>query len=308
MTIGLVGCGRWGRQILRDLRSLGCEVVVATESPVGRANAVEGGAAAVVSGVDGLPPVDGIVVATPTRTHAAVIEAALGRGVPVFTEKPMTADRHSAQRLAGMAGDRLFVMDKWRYHPGVEMLAQIARSGEIGPVLGLRTTRAQWGQPHDDVDAAWILAPHDLAIALEILGSVPRARSAVAEQVDHRCTSLFGILGPDPWMILEVSSRFPGYRREITLHCRDGIATLRDGYSNAVQVVRATAAFDPNPLGEARPIGKELPLLRELTAFLDYLRAGAPPRSSAADGAAIVSTVADLRALAGLDDAPGGGR
>ena len=301
LAVGLIGCGRWGRHILRDLRSLGCDVAVVAMSSSSRKNAAEGGASVVVDRMDSLPPVAGIVVATPTATHAAIIEAALDKGVPIFTEKPMTADHESAARLAQMAPDRLFVMDKWRYHPGIEMLARIARSGELGPVVGLRTTRAQWGSPHHDVDCIWILAPHDLAIALEVFGSIPPVRSAIAERVSGYPTGLFGILGDDPWMLLEVSSRYPVSRREIRLHCRDGVAVLDDSYSETVQVTRTSAPSDTNPQVELRPLSTELPLLRELRAFVEHLQGGPPPRSSAAEGALIVSTIVKLRALAGID-------
>ena len=181
--VALVGCGNWGRYILRDLVALDCRVTVVAREESTKAAAVDGGAIGVVGSVAGLPPVDGIVVATPTTTHAEVAEEALERGVPVFVEKPMTDDADDAERLAAAAPDRLFVMDKWRYHPGVELLGEIARSGELGRVVGLRTTRVGWGNPHD-VDAVWILAPHDLSIAVEILGSVPPPRSAVAFSLD----------------------------------------------------------------------------------------------------------------------------
>ena len=75
-------------------------------------------AAEIVGSVDELPEVEGIVVATPTSTHAEVVEEALGLGVPVFVEKPLTDDAAAAERLASAAEDRLFVMDKWRYHSG----------------------------------------------------------------------------------------------------------------------------------------------------------------------------------------------
>ena len=48
------------------------------------------------------------------------------------------------------------------------------------------------------------------------------------------------------------------------------------------------------------PVSTELPLLRELRAFVEHLRGGPPPRSSAAEGAAVVEAVARLRELAGL--------
>jgi predicted dehydrogenase len=300
LVVGLIGCGRWGRHILRDLRSLDCEVAVVAPSSSARDRAREGGATFVVDRIDSLPSVAGIVVATPTTTHASVIEAALGKGVPVFAEKPMTDDYASAARLAKLAPSRLFVMDKWRYHPGIEMLARIAQSGELGPVLGLHCTRAQWGNPHHDVDCIWILAPHDLSIALEVIGSIPPVRSAVAERVRGHPTGLFATLGDDPWMIMQVSSRYPGYRRETRLHCRDGVAVLDDSYSESVRITRNTDSFEMNPQTESRPISDEMPLLRELAAFVAHLQGGPPPRSSAAEGALIVDTIAKLRALAGI--------
>lgn len=299
--IGLVGCGRWGQFILRDLVSLGCEVTVVARSAVTAQRALAGQAAAVVNSVAELPHVDGAVVATPTSTHAAVIEELLERGVPIFTEKPLCADATSAARLARLAPDYLFVMDKWRYHPGVEMLAAIARSEELGPVLGLRTTRAQWGSPHLDVDGIWILAPHDLSIALEVLGQLPAPRGATIERVGGLATGLVGLLGSEPWFVCEVSTRYPAYRREIRLHCRAGVAILDDGYSAHLQIARYSGPHETKAEIERRPISTELPLLRELRAFVEHLNGGPPPRSSAAEGAALVATIATLRALAGLD-------
>ena len=128
--IGLVGCGTWGQFILRDLLSLGCRVSVVARSAESRTRAV--GADAVVGSLAELPEVDGIVVATPTSTHAEVTEEALACGVSVFVEKPLTDDPVAAEQLAAAAGERLFVMDKWRYHPGVELLAQLAHDGSLG--------------------------------------------------------------------------------------------------------------------------------------------------------------------------------
>lgn len=305
-SVGLIGCGRWGRLILRDLLSLGCDVTVVSSSEAGRQNALEGGATKIVEYVGHLPSVSGVVVATPTSTHAEVIESLLELNVPIFTEKPLTADRESAMRLARQAPERLFVMDKWRYHAGVERLRDIAHAEELGPVHGLRTTRAQWGNPHSDVDISWVLMPHDLAIALEVFGKIPKPRHAFAEQTNGRVTSLLAILGgeteglDEPWLVVEVSSRHPRHRREVRLHCRDGVATLDDAYSPGIQVTHSRNLSDGQaPESELRPVSQELPLLRELRTFIEHLQGGPAPRSSAAEGALVVSTIADLHSLAG---------
>ena len=78
------------------------------------------------------------------------------------------------------------------------------------------------------------------------------------------------------------------------LLCEQGVALLADGYSDHVLVQRDDAG-EP----ERREIATELPLLRELRAFVKHLQGGPPPRSSATEGALAVRRIAELRALAG---------
>jgi predicted dehydrogenase len=185
-------------------------------------------------------------------------------------------------------------MDKWRYHPGIEALAEIARSGELGRVVGLRTTRVAWGHRFDDVDTVWIHAPHDLAIALEILGTVPAVRSVVGETLDGSLTGLVGFLGEDPWVAIEISATSAERRREIKLACEEGVAWLADGYADHIVVASAGRGE-----AERRVVSTEMPLLRELRAFVEHLDGGPPPRSSAGEGVEIVRRIAELRSLAG---------
>lgn len=294
--VGLAGCGRWGRHILRDLVALGCDVPVVARSDASRERAREGGAETIVADIASLGAVDGVVVATPTGTHADVVAEALELGVPVFVEKPLTADVASARRLAAAAPDRLFVMDKWRYHPGVRELARIAQSGELGPVVGIHSRRVTLGHRYSDVNTVWIHAPHDLAITLEVLGQMPEPRHAVPELVDGEIAGLTAILGESPWVVIEVSTLAPGHRRELRLVCEQGVAQLDGGYAEDVVIGRAGKIQEDEV--ERRAVTGELPLLAELRAFVEYLQGGPPPKSSAADAVAIVESVAGMIALA----------
>jgi predicted dehydrogenase len=264
---------------------------------------VDGGAASIVDSVAGLPAVEGVVVVTPTTTHAEVVEATLARGVPVFVEKPFTDDVAAAERLAGKAPDRLFVMDKWRYHPGVLALARLARSGELGPVVGIRAARVSHTWPAKDVDAAWHLLPHDLAIGLEILGRVPEPRAAVAEIKDGRAVTITALLGERPWLSIEASGRRRRHFREVRVAFRDGAAVLGDSYADHLAITRwaDTDVESPAP-PERLPIADaaEMPLRRELAAFLGHLEGGPPPKSGIEDALTAVRTIARLRALASL--------
>jgi len=301
--VALVGCGRWGAKVLRDLRALECSVWVVARSRASHERAIDGGAEGVVERVRDLPEVAGVVICTPVSTHFDVVrEVADERPVPIFVEKPLSAETDHADQLAGGLGSRLFVMDKWRYHPAVRELARIARTEELGPVHGLHCRRVTRGHRYDDVDTVIVHAPHDLCIALEILGELPPAVHATAERVGGRRVGLLATLGGPPWVTLEVSCVAPAHRRELRLTCRDGVAYLDGGWSEEVQILRS---LDGDPEPEVRPTPGELPLVAELRAFVEHLRGGPPPRSSARDGALIVRRLAELGALAdGAAEAP----
>src|SRR5688500_2325564 len=178
VAVGLIGCGRWGFNILRDLMELSCRVIVVDPDPANRDRAKALSQEAVVN-TSALPAVDGIVVATPVTTHADVVEAVLHRDVPIFCEKPLTDDPDRAARLAKAGSNRLFMMHVWRYHRGVTRLAEMSRAQELGPVLSLRTERKNWTSSRNDTDSIWTLVPHDLTIGLAIFGEIPQPRSAV---------------------------------------------------------------------------------------------------------------------------------
>ncbi|MDP9605602.1 Predicted dehydrogenase [Variovorax sp. YR750] len=305
IRIGLAGCGRWGRLILRDLQALGCEVVVAVPSNEGRRAALAAGATHAVGTVGELPECDAYVVAVPTVSHGEVVLELAARGRPLFCEKPLTANVDSARRIVEAAGERVFVMDKWRYHPGVHLLRDIARSQELGPVQGIHATRVQWGCPHTDVDPAWILMPHDLSIALEILGDLPTPKLAHAESDDQGLTTLKAWLDGPVWMHCEVGVRSPQHRRVIELRCRDGVAVLGDAYDEHVAVLRTRgrSTSRPAPEWERRPFAASMPLLDELACFVAWVAGTGPaPKSSAQEGLRIVEAVAQIRALAGLEE------
>jgi len=301
-SVGLIGFGGWGRLIFRDLRTLGVAVHVAVPGPGCRQDALAAGAATAHAHLRGLPEVDGYVVATPTATHAAVVEPLIARQRPIFVEKPLTNDPASARRLVDLAGDRIFVMDKWRYHPGIRALAGQARSGALGKILAIRTFRLGWDNRHRDVDAVWILLPHDLAIVLEILGRIPAARSACGIVPGRAGSDLLAVLRDDAGGVqvtVEISANHPASRRAVVVVGTEGAAQLADSYDDRILIaagVPGHATSTPHTV----EVGSAMPLLLELEAFVSHLRGGDPPRSSAMDGLLIVERVHELRRLAGL--------
>lgn len=299
--VGLVGCGGWGRLILRDLKQLGSRVTCVARSERSRANALAYGADTIIDSLDELPEVEGVVVATPSDSHGSVLLALAGLDIPLFVEKPLTSDLPTAQLLARTAPGRIFVMDKWRYHAGIDRIAQYARSGEIGDVLGLRLFRLGWSMTHNEVDPIWNLLPHDLSICLHVLGDVPPVAAAFADGLGPASGGLLAILERQggPRVVIETSAYHPVNRRSVILACEGGTVTLNASLDAHLTLrLGAPGVFEAEE--KSIPIGSDMPLEAELAAFLRHLRGGPPPMSSAAEGALIVERVCDIRRVAGL--------
>ncbi len=146
------------------------------------------------------------------------------------------------------------------------------------------------------MDTVWIHAPHDLAIALEILGFVPSVRSSVGEFVGPELSGIVALLGEEPWQALEISASSHERRREIRLLCRDGTAWLGDGYADHVGVARADRVGASPSGARSRPSSLSCgSCARSSSTWTEGRRLA----RSVEEGAEIVRRIAELRALAG---------
>lgn len=295
LRIGLVGCGAWGRHILRDLKSCGAAVHVVATSEASHRNAAAQAADSIVTSLTDLPAVDGYVIAAPSSLHGEIIEALLPTGRPIFTEKPMTTDRASALRIVERADERVFVMHKWRYHPGIERIRQEIAAGDVGDVLGIHIQRWGWGGSQADINAIWTLMPHDLSIAQHWLGGIPELRWVRPTSLGAPEQGLVAQLGGGqmPPVTIDMSIMAPEHRRTFTIVGSKASLELRDSYDTKIRARRG-APGDPAAGLESIEIGQEMPLLLEIRAFLAHLDGGPPPLSSAAEGLAVVERTAEI--------------
>jgi predicted dehydrogenase len=301
-SVGLVGCGRWGRNILRDLVALGARVAVVTLDDASRAEALALGAASWHRELAALPPQDGYLVATPTATHEAVVTDLLRRERPVFCEKPLGHDLAAARRIAALRPNRLYVMHKWRYHPGIVALRSLLAEGRLGRPLALQIRQLGWGNPHRDVDAATILLPHALSMTLHLLGSIPPLREAVALLPERRdggiIARLAGNAGAPPRVLLEYSILQPVQRRSVVLIGSAATAELGGSYDEALTLRLGAPGAAAGQ--ERLALSGEMPLRAEVAAFLDHLAGGPPPLSPLTDELAVAERLEEIRVAAGL--------
>jgi predicted dehydrogenase len=177
-------------------------------------------------------------------------------------------------------------------------LAELAQSGALGNIASVCTYRLGWAHTPSDVDVAWHLAPHDLSIALEILGYLPPVKSAVGLNVSPTLQSLQAVLqdpSGGPQVQLDVSSAHPVNRRSVTIIGSTGLAALGGSYDK--HIVLMPKAGEPEHIS----IEQKMPLLAELDTFLKHLAGGPPPKSTAREAAIIISRLSEIRCLAGFE-------
>jgi myo-inositol 2-dehydrogenase/D-chiro-inositol 1-dehydrogenase len=89
------------------------------------------------------PTVDAVVIASPTDTHADLVEAAARAGKAVFCEKPLDLDRRRAEACVVVAeecGVPLMIGFNRRFDPNFARLESQIRAGRIGRIELLTIT------------------------------------------------------------------------------------------------------------------------------------------------------------------------
>jgi predicted dehydrogenase len=183
-TIGVIGCGYWGPNLIRNfaenkaavVRWL-CDLDAARLGAVGRRYPL----ASLTSDYRELlrdPELDAVVIATPVATHFTFAKEALEANKHVLVEKPFTASVSEAEALIDMARERartLMVDHTFVYTGAVRRIKELIQSGEIGDLLYFDSTRINLGLFQRDINVVWDLAPHDLSIMDFVVGREPES-------------------------------------------------------------------------------------------------------------------------------------
>lgn len=84
---------------------------------------------------------DALVVATPSKLHASMVEKALNRGLHVFCEKPFVLDMADGERLVALAESKQLVNQvgyHYRFVGAFQEAARVVNSGALGTIHHVR--------------------------------------------------------------------------------------------------------------------------------------------------------------------------
>lgn len=183
--VAVVGCGRWGRNIVRNMSQLDAlAAVVDHDEERGREQSQQFDAplfSSIAEARQGAG-INAVAIATPAETHAQAAVEALALGLDVFVEKPMATRVTDAERMIRLATDLkrvLMVGHLLEYHGAVVKLKELVDSGQLGKIEYAYSTRLNMGLVRHEENALWSFAPHDIAVLLLLLGEMPIQVTAV---------------------------------------------------------------------------------------------------------------------------------
>ncbi|MDP3703315.1 MAG: Gfo/Idh/MocA family oxidoreductase [Candidatus Omnitrophota bacterium] len=188
----LIGVGRWGHTYLRTLARVpeaGQVTLLCTSRPDNAALVPH----PVVVTADWREAVrsaacDAVIIATPSVTHAQIVEACVAARKPCLAEKPLCLDLATAMRLhefVTVSGVPVLVDHIHLFDPRYQALRKALLDGGE-PIRALVSEGMGLGPFRSDTPALWDWGPHDVSMCVDLLG-------AGLQQV----TALAGPDGPD---------------------------------------------------------------------------------------------------------------
>lgn len=215
ITIGVIGYGYWGPNIVRNIVSLQgaavswiCDLNPAVLKPIPRQYPTIQ-TTGNVNDVLTDPKTHAVIIATPPSTHFPLAKAAFNAGKHVLVEKPMTQSSQDARALVALSKKKnkiLMVDHTFLYTPAVKKLKEIIGRGTLGRVFYVDSVRTNLGLFQKDSNVISDLSVHDFSIMDYLFGAAPATvvATGIKHVVFNQETAAY------------VNARYP---RDLFLHC-----------------------------------------------------------------------------------------
>jgi predicted dehydrogenase len=315
LRVGVIGAGAWGKNHVRTVATLAdaelaavCDADSKTRERLTRQYP-----AAHITGevADLLGRVDAVVIASPAATHARVALQCVEAGKPCLVEKPFalsTADADAVARAAAARDVPVLAGHLLVFHPAVERLRALVQGGDLGRIYYLYGLRVNLGQVRADENALWSFGPHDVSVALYLLGEAPvrvaaHGKSYLQPKVED-VVFLTMEFGSGVLAHVQLSWLDPHKERKLTVVGATKMVVFDDMEAREKLRIYDKGVERPpeyGSYGEALSIREGdifipkipnvEPLAAELGHFVRVARRTEPPRAAAADGVAVVKVL-----------------
>ena len=161
--VAVIGCGYWGKNLVRNLRELGnleliCDVDESRLQELAETYAVR--STPRMDEVLREPKIRGVVIAAPAAQHFDIAKKALLAGKDVFVEKPIAFTTEEAKEMIRLAQEKKAILQVghiYRYHPATAKIKKMIEEGRLGDLqyayghfMGFKRPRTDVGVTQTD--------------------------------------------------------------------------------------------------------------------------------------------------------------
>ena len=177
-NIAVVGCGHWGKNLVRNFSELGTLFSISdpnseiADQYASQYNVKKSSFTEIIKD----PNIKGVVLAVPAHLHASMAIEAMNKNKHVFVEKPLGMNEVEAEAMIVTAKKnkvRLMVGHLLQYHPIFKTIREYVGAGKIGEINYIYSNRLSFGKVRTEEDGVWSFAPHDISMILSLTGQEP---------------------------------------------------------------------------------------------------------------------------------------
>jgi UDP-2-acetamido-3-amino-2,3-dideoxy-glucuronate N-acetyltransferase len=303
----VIGCGYWGKNLIRNFANLGALSAVSDINPESAAKyASEYGVEALSFDQVLDSNIPSLVIATPAELHYKLARQGLEAGKHVFVEKPLALAAREAEELCQLAehkGQVLMVGHLLQYHPAFLKLKELVHDGTLGELQYVYSNRLNLGKIRREENSLWSFAPHDISMILSLVGEEPDTVTATGAAYQHetiadvtttQLTFPGGVRGH-----VFVSWLHPFKEQKLVVVGCEGMAVFDDTqpWQGKVQYYahKIEIQDDIHVAIRADAINVELvedePLKLECQHFLDCVATGETPRTGGREGLRVLKVL-----------------
>lgn len=177
-NIAVVGCGHWGKNLVRNFAELGSLIAICdpnkelAKSYADKYDVMNLSFDEIISN----QTIHGVVLAVPAKLHASMAIKAMKAGKHLYVEKPLAMNENEANEMLIIANEynvKLMVGHLLQYHPIFETIRNLVKANKLGKINYIYSNRLSFGKVRSEEDVIWSFAPHDISMILSLAGEVP---------------------------------------------------------------------------------------------------------------------------------------
>lgn len=333
--IVVVGAGLIGRKHIETVAARAQLAAVVDVDPDARKVAARHGAPWFAELGDALQSShpDGAIIATPNQLHAEQAVLLAGAGVPVLIEKPVADTVEAAARILACeaSGARILVGHHRRHSPIVRAARDAIAGGRIGRIVAVGATFLLY-KPEDYFAPEWRRRPgagpvfinlvHDVDLLRHFCGDIVAVQAMESRDirgfgVEDTAAAILrfqsGALGTvlisdtavAPWSWEFTAGENPAYPNV------DASCYTISGTHGSLSVPDMTLWSHPGARGWWQPMENRRlpvepldPIIAQFDHFVDVIAGRAEPLVTAADAAASLAVVEEIKRVAARADQP----